>query len=114
MAEVGMAEKDENGLPNCWEIEGCGREEGGLHEAEFGACVTAKEGMGHSCWAVAGTLCRGEVQGTIAQKKGLCTFCQVYKLYNRNLGSRGKEVSQACPAEQEKYIKLMLAHWSDE
>jgi signal transduction histidine kinase len=31
------------------------------------------------CWAVAGTFCRGEVQGTFAQKFGDCRKCVVYQ-----------------------------------
>jgi signal transduction histidine kinase len=31
------------------------------------------------CWAVAGTFCRGEVQGTFAQKFGDCRQCVVYQ-----------------------------------
>ena len=31
------------------------------------------------CWAVAGTFCRGEVQGTFAQKFGDCRKCVVYR-----------------------------------
>ena len=35
---------------------------------ELGECVASREGLGHSCWMIAGTLCDGTVQGTAAQK----------------------------------------------
>ena len=58
----------DNGLPNCWEIISCGREKGGDKVAELGECVASTRGMGHSCWAVAGTLCglksRGRLHGS--------------------------------------------------
>ncbi len=43
-------------LLNCWEIMKCGRQKGGKKVNELGECIASKEGMGHSCWAVAGTL----------------------------------------------------------
>ncbi|MBL0713656.1 MAG: cyclic nucleotide-binding domain-containing protein [Desulfosarcina sp.] len=33
---------------------------------------------GRSCWAVAGTFCGGEIQGTFAQKRGACLKCSFY------------------------------------
>ncbi len=95
-------------LPNCWEIEKCGREKGGHKVHELGECIASNEGMGHSCWAIAGTLCGDKIQGTVAQKIGYCTSCEVHKLYNRSLGKKGKEVTSQCPEEDEKYTELML------
>ena len=97
-----------NKLPNCWEIENCGREKGGHKVEELGECIASKEGLGHSCWAIAGTLCGGEVQGTVAQKIGYCTNCPVHKLYNRSLGKHGQEIASQYPEEEAKYIKMML------
>jgi hypothetical protein len=97
-----------NRLPTCWEIEKCGREKGGPKESELGECIASKEGFGHSCWAVAGTLCGGVVQGTIAQKIGYCSSCEVYRRYNRSLGSQGKEIASQFPEEEKKYIQMLL------
>jgi len=97
-----------NTLPNCWEIENCGREKGGSKVEEFGECIASKEGLGHSCWAIAGTLCGGEVQGTVAQKIGYCTTCVIHKRYNRSLGKQGKEIGSQYPEEERKYIQMML------
>ena len=95
-------------LPNCWEIENCGREKGGPKVDELGECIASKEGLGHSCWAIAGTLCGGTVQGTIAQKIGYCSDCEVHQLYNRSLGKYGKEIASQYPEEESKYIQMML------
>lgn len=95
-------------LSNCWEIMQCGREAGGDKTDELGVCIASTEKMGHSCWAVAGTLCGGEVQGSVAQKIGFCTTCAVHKLYNRSRGAKGKEIIAAFPDEESRYIKLML------
>jgi len=73
---------------NCWEFKKCGREPGGEHVREFGVCPAAIEARldavhngknaGRSCWVVAGTLCKGETQGTFAVKFGSCEACEFY------------------------------------
>ena len=83
-----MAEKKKK--INCWEFKKCGREPGGVHVADLGICPatveTRLEGVhegikaGRSCWVMAGTLCKGEVQGTFAQKYKNCEVCDFYKL----------------------------------
>ena len=78
--------------------------------AELGECIASKEGMGHSCWAIAGTLCGGIVQGTIAQKEANCMNCCLYQDYNRMSGARRKEVATAFPDETKKYSNIMLSH----
>lgn len=55
-------------VPTCWEVKGCKSE----------ACPSY--GKHHiRCWLVAGTFCRGEVQGRFAQKMGDCAKCEVYQ-----------------------------------
>ena len=76
------------GKPNCWEAKKCGREPGGSKVHEFGVCPAATEAKldgshggknaGRSCWVVAGTLCKGEVQGTFARKFENCEKCDFY------------------------------------
>ncbi len=71
---------------NCWEFNKCGREPGGLREAELGTCPAATDASndgvhrgkmsGRICWAIAGTLCGGEVQGSGAQKRMTCLGCK--------------------------------------
>lgn len=74
---------------NCWEVKECGREPGGPKAAELGICIaTVYKGVhginrgtngGRCCWAVAGTLCNGEVQGTYAVKILDCIQCNFYQ-----------------------------------
>jgi len=74
---------------NCWEFKKCGREAGGEKIGELGVCPAAIQieldethggtNAGRSCWVVAGTLCKGMVQGTFAQKYQSCEQCDFYK-----------------------------------
>jgi len=66
----------------------CGREPGGAQAALRGVCPASTEtrldgthggkNAGRACWAVAGTFCCGEAQGTFAEKFGACTRCRFY------------------------------------
>ena len=77
---------------NCWEFKNCGRESGGAKADELGVCIAANESSangingglnaGRICWAVAGTLCQGEVQGEFAAKMDNCIKCDVYHSVN--------------------------------
>jgi len=53
-------------LINCWQRLDCARED----------CPSYGR---QRCWAVAGTFCHGEVQGSFAQKIGDCRKCVVYQ-----------------------------------
>jgi len=82
---------------NCWEYMGCGREPGGRHAADKGICPAAvdqshdgtNEGTcgGRFCWAVAGTLCHNQVQGTYAVKQETCLDCEFYHQVRAEQGS---------------------------
>lgn len=73
---------------NCWEHEECGREVNGIKSAELGICPAAVESKlhgindgnngGRACWALAGTMCDGQIQGTYAQKLGSCLSCDFF------------------------------------
>ncbi len=75
---------------NCWEFKKCGREPGGPNAESLGLCPASTEARvdgihhgkngGRSCWAVTGTLCGGEVQGTFANKMNSCLACDFYKM----------------------------------
>ncbi|MBF0293057.1 MAG: response regulator [Nitrospinae bacterium] len=77
------------GKINCWEFKKCGREPGGAESVELGVCPAALdtsfnglnggENAGRICWAVAGTLCGGKVQGTFAEKQISCMVCDFLK-----------------------------------
>jgi hypothetical protein len=74
---------------NCWEFKKCGREPGGSKIEELGVCpatiekradgIHSGKNGGRSCWAIAGTLCKGEVQGTYALKMLNCLKCDFYQ-----------------------------------
>ena len=74
---------------NCWEWKKCGRQPGGEKVKELGVCPAAAESRvngvhaglnaGRACWAVAGTLCGGQVQGTFAAKLPNCMRCDFYQ-----------------------------------
>ena len=79
---------------NCWEHKACGREPNGVHCADLGICPAstdeAHDGVnggvngGRVCWAIVGTLCGGEVQGTMARKLGNCLQCEFFKMVSRD------------------------------
>uniref|UniRef100_A0A7C2I1V5 Uncharacterized protein n=1 Tax=Ammonifex degensii TaxID=42838 RepID=A0A7C2I1V5_9THEO len=81
---------------NCWEYKKCGREPGGEKVRELGICPAATEkrldgihggkNAGRCCWVVAGTLCKGEVQGSFAKKFGNCQVCDFYELVKQEEG----------------------------
>ncbi len=55
-------------IPTCWREKGCN------------AVDCPSYGKEHvRCWLIAGTFCRGEVQGRFAQKFGSCTKCEIYQ-----------------------------------
>jgi hypothetical protein len=75
---------------NCWEFKKCGRQPGGEKAHELGVCpaytqdklhgVHGGRNSGRACWVVAGTYCKGEVQGTFVLKCADCMKCDFYKL----------------------------------
>ena len=101
-------------LLNCWEIKNCEKQKVGMKVYELGECIASKSNMGHSCWAIAGTFCGGEIQGTPVQKVGLCSFCEVYLRYNRSSGKLGKLVQTMYPKEDAKYKDIMLKLYNGE
>lgn len=83
---------------NCWEFKKCGREPGGEKVKDLGVCAAATEkkldgihegkNAGRTCWVVAGTLCKGEVQGTFAQKYKNCEKCEFYQEVRKEEGGK--------------------------
>jgi hypothetical protein len=82
---------------NCWEFKNCGRGPDGAKVRELGVCPASiekkAEGIngghngGRACWAITGTLCGGQVQGSFASKLGNCMACEFYqKVQNDELG----------------------------
>jgi rubrerythrin len=73
---------------NCWEFKSCGRQPGGIREHDLGGCPVTREKRldgvhdgvtaGRACWVVAGTSCKGELQGTFAREFKKCETCDFY------------------------------------
>lgn len=89
---------------NCWEFKKCGRQPGGARVAELGACRAATADLialnngtrgGRICWAIAGTLCGGTIQGTFAQKIANCMVCEFYQSVRREEGSHFKTLPES-------------------
>lgn len=91
----------EKGRLNCWEVMMCGRETGGDNAAEYGVCPAAADESydginsgkcgGRICWAVAGTLCGGCVQGTFADKRCSCLNCDFYQMVQEEEGLANRQ-----------------------
>lgn len=75
---------------NCWEFKKCGREPGGLKNAEYGICPTStnlkfdkinsgKNG-GRYCFVLAGTFCNEKIQCMFAQKLQSCFDCDFFMI----------------------------------
>lgn len=89
---------------NCWEFKTCGRQPGGPKAAEFGICPASTESKvtglnagrngGRICWALAGTMCGGKLQGTFAQKVANCMQCDFYRLVHAEQGARTASIQQ--------------------
>jgi len=92
---------------NCWEFMKCGREPAGDKVAELGICPAASDSSfdglnlgknaGRICWAVAGTLCGGKVQGTFAEKRVSCIDCDFFKLV---------QVEEGISTSQTKFLRF--------
>ncbi len=84
-----MGEEQARKKLNCWEFKKCGRQPGGYKEKDLGICPASTEkaldgihggrNAGRACWVVAGTRCRGSIQGTYALKIKDCIECDFYK-----------------------------------
>jgi len=78
---------------NCWEFKKCGRQPGGNKVAELGVCPATVyadlhgahggKNAGRSCWAIAGSLCGGKIQGTYAQKLSNCWRCDFMNMVKK-------------------------------
>lgn len=96
---------------NCWEFKKCGREPNGLKAKELGVCpaaiftltnkINSGKNGGRSCWAIAGTLCGGKVQGEFASKMMNCMQCEFYKIVWK------EENDKNCYIETAKILKML-------
>jgi hypothetical protein len=92
------------GKQNCWEFKRCGRQPNGAKAAELGVCAASTESRttgvngglngGRACWAIAGTLCGGVVQGSFATKVSNCMKCEFYQLVRQQEGKNLQSPNQ--------------------
>ena len=61
---------------NCWDLQKC-------QDENKQECPAFTENKGAECWTVTGTRCRGEIQGSMAEKITLCKECDVYAVHNK-------------------------------
>ena len=55
----------------CWDIRSCSSE-------NREACPAWEFNLGHLCWFVNGTICRGKTQGSWPEKMKVCRSCEVF------------------------------------
>ncbi len=82
---------------NCWEVMGCGREQGGVNAASLGVCSAATcqshhgsnlgQSGGRSCWQVAGSV-GGNCDCHLVPSPGDCMDCGFYKRVRYEEGGR--------------------------
>lgn len=73
---------------NCWEIVKCGREAAGPNVDREGLCpasielgadgVNSGTNGGRVCWAISGTFCGGQVDGSEAMRLASCFSCDFF------------------------------------
>ena len=84
---------------NCWEVNNCGRQPGSdervcpVFEATEYDGVNDGQVGGRFCWAIAGTLCQGEIQGSFVEKAMDCMKCEFYKQVVQEQGPKYVVVS---------------------
>ena len=81
----------------CWDIRGCSAE-------NREACPAWEFNLGHLCWFVNGTFCRGKTQGSWPQKMKVCRSCEVFSetMTLANMGKEGRPGIQRGPKEEKR------------
>lgn len=82
---------------NCWEFKKCGRQFGGEKTVDLGLCpavielslggVHDGEFGGRACWVLEGTICKGAIQGNVAEKFKECAKCDFYEYVRKQEGN---------------------------
>lgn len=101
---------------NCWEHMSCGREPGGLKVEQMGVCPAAEDSDlngfndgdkgGRMCWALAGTFCGGERQGSFTRKVTACLDCDFFAKVKQE---EGADFSFLVPGKEFEEISHFLA-----
>jgi diguanylate cyclase (GGDEF)-like protein len=83
-------------LLKCWEVKNC---------KEVGCPSYKAENL--RCWAVAGTFCRGKVQGYFANKYGDCRKCEVYQnAFKNRINIIGESFNNMMVLLENKHLEL--------
>ena len=87
-------------LLKCWEVKKCVKTDCPSYEAK-----------NLRCWQVAGTFCKGEVQGVFAKKFGDCRKCEVYKYALTNkIGMIGENFNNMMALLESQHVQLGQAN----
>jgi len=96
-------------LLNCWEIMGCRRDRESIGQSNYDECLVSRNSMGHSCWAVAGSMNADKPLCPQVRDKGIkCSFCDVYSLYSRSSGTKALDIKKLFPEENNTYKELVI------
>jgi len=91
---------DNQSLLKCWEVEQCEQE----------SCQAYGRRDTLRCWEIAGTSCRGEVQGMLAEKLGDCRKCQVFRNARADpIMDLGESFNQMIAILQDRQEELKVA-----
>src|SRR5512137_1460846 len=71
----------------CWDIRGCSPE---IREA----CPAWEFKLGHLCWFVNGTICRGKARGSWPQKMRVCRTCEVFSQTMKGENPKGAVIGR--------------------
>jgi hypothetical protein len=109
---------------NCWEAMKCERQPGGRKTEAVGLCPAAQTGEydgvnegdrgGRFCWAIAGTLCGGEVRGTYSMKIRDCLHCEFLKQVEEDEGKQFILTPQKAISireSREAEMTVLPGHW---
>lgn len=90
---------DNTGMINCQQVIKCGKTD----------CPAYSESEPTRCWEIAGTFCKGQVQGEYAKKIKDCAQCEVYQHARNNpLGKLGESFNAMIAVLDDRQAKLKV------
>lgn len=101
---------------NCWQFKKCGREPNGLKSQELGVCPASIEKStdginngingGRCCWAVAGTFCGGNAQGSFVDKALDCIHCDFFQSVKTQSGNEFSFLNEALSKLDKTHLSI--------
>ena len=96
---------DNKSLVRCWEVKNCDKEK----------CISHGREDNLRCWEIAGTFCKGEVQGQFAQKLKDCRKCEVYQVAREtSLNELGETFNEMIVILKDRHMDLQDAKFAAE